>query len=113
MKKIVSLILALLTTFIFFGCATTTPEETEYSKGKYNIAYLSFFVNNEHMSNYFDDYISKDFSSAAYGGGNITYMMIDDWEFGKNDTIILYLKDGRTLQTSIDNVVLMYDPEFE
>ncbi len=42
-----------------------------------------------------------------------TVFLIDDWAYGDNDTIILYLDDGRTLQTATSNVVLMYEPTVE
>ena len=99
----------------------------EYKKGEYNLAYLTIPFLNETTRISEEDQMSRnpDYQgnintlktySSGYNYEALThayFCYITDWEYSKNDTIILYLKDGRTLQTSASNVLLVYDPEFD
>lgn len=128
MKKILSFTLAILLATLTIGCTanTQTPNENtsntevEAPKGTYNVAYVTipFLTQDQKLytnPNGESDYvrtINKCSSSNWYYESNV-FCYINDYEFGKNDTIILYLTDGRTLQTSTSNVLLMYEPDIE
>ena len=129
MKKLISIIAVFVLALSLFGCTTksNSQDETEYSKGNYNIAYvtIAFFTeidkNREtnQMSinpDYHGDMYYMETFSSGYTSNSLQmtyYCRINDWEYGKSDTIILYLTDGRALQTSTNNVLLMYDPDFQ
>ena len=109
-------ILSMLIVFASAGCAKT--EESEAPKGEYNIAYVTISYYTEKQMN-FDlnqkETVSRFSNSSGFFGDNnyAYYCKIKDWEYGKNDTFILYLEDGRTMQTSTENVLLMYDPDID
>lgn len=108
MKKNFSIFIILLTTALFIGCTTETK------KNDYNIAYLSIsFYNDMYKTSSSNIESLKNHESNYWTNENYAYCHISDWDFGENDTIILYLTDGRTLQTATENVLLMYEPEIE
>lgn len=108
MRKIIVILMCLM----LCGCGSS---EEEYSRGNYNVAYLkigfgilSGDFDDVNLINHIERLNSTD-TTTVYGD-SCTLLHISDWEFSRNDTVILYIDDGRVLQTSIDNVVLMYDP---
>lgn len=113
MKKFLSIFLTALLASLIVGCAS----QPEPKKENYNIAYVNCIINfNDYYANStdsFDSVINKynnfDSGYTISTTNQFTYFKIKDWDYGENNTIILYLKDGRTLQTSVDNVVLMYE----
>lgn len=129
-KKILSITLILILSVLSFGCTSesnTNSEET-YVKGTYNIAYINIYfytekdkINDEYQMSLNPEYHGDIYRLQNYSSGDISsttlqmsyYCYITDWEYGKNDTIILYLTDGRTLQTSTNNVLLMYEPDIK
>lgn len=122
MKKKCLVILSLLCVMLF-GCTSNKESNanTTIPKEKYNIAYVNCIINfNDYYANgtdSFDSVIHKynDFDSGytISTTNQFTYFKIKDWDYGENNTIILYLKDRRTLQTSVNNVVLMYETLIE
>ena len=129
MKKFISLLFVFVLALSTIGCATTTnsSDEQEPKKGEYNIAYVNMDFFTEYDKEYeksqtslnpeyHGDFYQVQTQSSGYTSRSLqlTYFChITDWEYGKNDTIILYLTDGRTLQTSSNNVTLVYDPDFK
>lgn len=110
MKKYLSILLVLIMTALFIGCAS----EPEAQKGEYNIAYVTISFYNVWHSHTPDKLKQlQDYESFYWSDDTHTVCHITDWKYGKNNTIILYLKDGRTLQTATENVLLMYDPDVE
>lgn len=107
MKKYISILLVLIMTALFIGCAT---DET---KNEYNIAYVKIVFHNQGDENTTTLQSIQNHDSNYWYNGSYAYCHITGWDYGKNDTIILYLKDGRTMQTSAENVLLMYDPDVE
>ena len=130
MKKLISIVLSAFIAFLAFGCnSNVNSTESEAPKGEYNIAYITIpflttaqfefdsLQDSYNLESGNDSYQKRtehyfDYSSGYYSGNeNLSYYCkINDWEYGKNDTIILYLIDGRTIQTSTENVLLMYEP---
>ncbi len=115
-KKLLAILLVIVMCFLAVGCNGTGKKED------YNIAYVTLYTyytdaltelsqNNEYAN--FDQ--APTYSSWTFYNNNnaTTVFLIDDWAYGDNDTIILYLTDGRTLQTASSNVVLMYEPIVE
>ena len=131
MKKLLSFTFAILLTSLTIGCTANTQTsnntEIETPKGTYNIAYISSYFLTEFDKNADEAQMSLNpeyhgdlYKFQSYSSGYIShavqmnyYCYITDWEYGKNDTIILHLTDGRTLQTSSNNVILMYDPNLK
>ena len=112
-KKTVLFILICIICMYSIGCNTSNNVNT--AKEKYNIAYVSFYIpyNDANISTLSGDN-AKFYDLSDYTSGRVsssenvsTYFYLRDWDYGNNDTIILYLLDGRTLQTSASNVVLM------
>ena len=94
---------------------TQLTQEEEYTKENYNVACLKTGfgilvgdLDNVNLVNEIEYLNSYDTAPGPSDFSKILH--IRDWEFSKNDTVILYIDDGRVLQTSVDNVVLMYDP---
>ena len=131
MKKLLSFTLAVLFAALTIGCTantqTTNDTDVEAPKGTYNIAYVNSYFLTEFDKNADEAQMSinPDYHGDLYRLQNLSsgyishavqmnyYCYITDWEYSKNDTIILYLTDGRTLQTSTNNVILMYDPNLK
>ena len=106
--KIVVLSFVILVLFLFSACSSgNNADVAENQKEDYNIAYISFHIYGEFPGNL--DEMNQHLGST-YHSTSATYYHISDWKYGKNETIILYFPDGRVLQTSTNNVVLMKDP---
>ena len=109
MKKLLTITLAILFASLTIGCGTAHA-----SKETYNVAYISIaFLTTEDKDSSYIQKLNKTDSAFFRQSDDSYYCHITDWEYGKNDTIILYLTDGRTLQTSTNNVVLMYEPDIK
>lgn len=106
MKKYISILLVLIMTALFIGCTSET-------KADYNIAYVKIIFYNQGQENTNTLTSLQNHDSNYWSNSTYAYCHITGWDYGKNNTIILYLKDGRTMQTSADNVLLMYDPDVE
>ena len=114
MKKYLSIVLVIIMTALFIGCTSKTEaSEIDSPKTEYNIAYLKipFYNQGQENTDAAQSIINHD--SNFWSNSNYAYCHITDWYYSRNDTIVLYLKDGRKLQTHTENVLLMYDPDLE
>lgn len=109
MKKLF-ILLSLIFVVSLIGCSSESS-----TKNDYNVAYVKFYtyIYDDVSFNVHYDNFTKNDGSTYTGDQSYTCLAITKWEYGSNDTVILYLKDGRVLQTSFDNVMLMHDANFE
>lgn len=105
MKKFL-IMLSMLMLLVSAGCTVT--------KNNYNVAYITedfLTAHKKDTSPAYVDEMNKYTSNIFWTSDTTYYARIKSWDYGKNDTIILELDDGRTLQTASENVILMYDPD--
>lgn len=114
MKRLFSIALAILLASLTIGCNTTTHADKE----TYNMAYVTIPFITEDQKQHVDGNGDHDFvkiinkcSSSNWYSDNNVFVYIDDWNYGENDTIVLYLTDGRTIQTASCNVLLVNEPD--
>ena len=86
-------------------------QEEKSDKIEYNFAYVKFYVflhDTELGEEHFAEDMTK-FHGTFRGNTDDTVLQITDYEYCDNGTIILYLKDGRTIQTANENVMLVHE----
>ena len=127
-KKFVAIVTLLLSISVFSGCSAS--DNTSSSKNvKYNFVAITGFGNlptvtespinftYEHPSLDQDGNVINVTTTDPYKSiGDpyaCTYLYpISSWEYGDSNTIILYLMNGNIIQTSSENVLLYYDPNY-
>lgn len=109
MKKLF-ILLSLIFVVSLIGCSSESS-----TKNDYNVAYVKFYtyIYDDVSFNVHYDNFTKNDGSTYTGDQSYTCLAIKDWEYGPGDSVILYLKDDRILQTSFENVMLMHDANFE
>ena len=128
-RKFVAILSLLITISVFPGCSGS-ENKTSSKAQNYNLALISNFSGlpqytnktielttyNESDPNPWGERIHATDNTTVYtwGGNNdhTNIYPISSWEYGDSDTIILYLMNGNVIQTSSENVLLYYDPNY-
>lgn len=103
------IIISILMLFISSGCTT--------NNGYYfNVAYITedFLTAEQKDMNQTTVNDMNTYTSGLYYMNNCNttyYVRIKGFKYKSNNTILLELEDGRKMQTSVENVILMYDPD--